>query len=197
MTRLFKSAVLSVAVAATTLAAVADASAGDRWRRNYHNNHYKGRSSGDVVAAGVLGLAAGAIIGGLAARPAYREPVYATATARRLPLRQRQLRQWLLQPTPLLNAVGWSRGAANGTAIAKAATAASIRAAAPLSAMTDASISADRHTETQWRRRAARPEGPAPFAIMANDAAATFPCPGRPERARGGFGKTSAHHENT
>ena len=50
---------------------------GDRWRRNYHNNHYKGRSSGDVVAAGVLGLAAGAIIGSLVARPAYREPVYA------------------------------------------------------------------------------------------------------------------------
>ena len=76
MTRFLKSAVLSVAVAATTLAAVADASAGDRWRRNYYNNHYRGNSTGDVVAAGVLGLEAGAIIGGLAARPAYREPVY-------------------------------------------------------------------------------------------------------------------------
>jgi hypothetical protein len=77
MTRFLKSAVLAFAVAATSLTAVADANAGDGWRRTYYNNYYKGRSTGDVVAAGVLGLAAGAIIGGLIARPAYREPVYA------------------------------------------------------------------------------------------------------------------------
>ncbi len=71
MKRFLRSAVLAAAVAATTLTAIPAANAGDRWR------HYNGHSSGDVVAAGVLGLAAGAIIAGIASQPAYREPVYA------------------------------------------------------------------------------------------------------------------------
>ena len=175
MTRFLKSAVLSVAVAATTLAAVADASAGDRWRRNYYNNHYRGNSTGDVVAAGVLGLAAGAIIGGLAARPAYREPVYVD--------RYRQAPAYYGNGyygngyyNPAMYAVGWSRGAVNGSAIAKAATAASIQAAAPLSATTVASISADR-TQTQWHHRFGQP-GLRPAGQRATDAAAPSPRPG-------------------
>lgn len=54
-----KKLVLSAAVAATTLAAV-PADAGDRWRdnRGYRSHH---NSDGDVVAAGILGLALGAL----------------------------------------------------------------------------------------------------------------------------------------
>ncbi|TPM53111.1 BA14K family protein [Mesorhizobium sp. B2-2-4] len=57
MNRIFKTAVLSAAVVATTFAALPAANAGD-WRHRRHHDH------GDAVAAGVLGLAAGALIGG-------------------------------------------------------------------------------------------------------------------------------------
>jgi hypothetical protein len=67
MNRFLKTAVLATAVAATTLATIPAANADHRWRRH---------SSGDAVAAGVIGLAAGALIGGALAQPRYREPVY-------------------------------------------------------------------------------------------------------------------------
>ena len=66
MNRFLKSTILSAALAATTLTALAPAEAGGGW--HHHNN------SGDVVAAGVLGLAAGALAAGALAPP-YR-PVY-------------------------------------------------------------------------------------------------------------------------
>ena len=74
MNRFFKTAILSVAVAATTLAVLPAANAGDRhWR--HHGRHYHHHSdSGDLAAAGILGLAAGALVVGLASQP---EPVYA------------------------------------------------------------------------------------------------------------------------
>ena len=74
MNRFFKTAVLSVAVAAATLTTLPSANAGERnWRRH----HGYSRSGGDDLAvAGILGLAAGALIVGLAAQPAYSEPVY-------------------------------------------------------------------------------------------------------------------------
>ena len=79
MNRLLKSAVLGLAVAATTLSALPAAQAGDGWRRHNYN-HYHGNSDGDLVAAGVLGLAVGAIAAGVATAPAPRyyepEPVY-------------------------------------------------------------------------------------------------------------------------
>ncbi|GLS32151.1 BA14K-like protein [Mesorhizobium albiziae] len=68
MNRFLKTAVLAAALGATTLAAMPTAQAGDNWRRH--------RSNGDAVAAGVIGLAAGALIGGALAQPRYREPVY-------------------------------------------------------------------------------------------------------------------------
>ena len=81
MNRLLKSAVLGLAVTATTLSALPAAQAGDGWRRHhYYNNH----SDGDLVAAGVLGLAVGALAAGVATAPGpdyyepepiYREPV--------------------------------------------------------------------------------------------------------------------------
>ncbi|QPC88412.1 BA14K family protein [Mesorhizobium sp. NBSH29] len=67
MNRFFKTAVLGAALAATTLTAIPAANAGDRYRR-HHN--------GDAIAAGVLGLAAGAVIGSALSQPRYREPVY-------------------------------------------------------------------------------------------------------------------------
>ncbi len=83
MNRYLKTAILSAAVAATTLATLPAANAGDRhWRNRHYDRHYS--NSGDLVAAGVLGLAAGALAVGLTARsepvyydPPYREPVRA------------------------------------------------------------------------------------------------------------------------
>ena len=83
MNRYLRTAVLSAAVAATTLAALPAANAGDRyWRHRHYDRHYS--NSGDLVAAGVLGLAAGALAVGLTSRsepvyydPPYREPVRA------------------------------------------------------------------------------------------------------------------------
>ena len=57
MNRILKTAVLSAAVVATTLATLPAASA-DEWR------HHRHHGNGDAVAAGVLGLAAGALIVG-------------------------------------------------------------------------------------------------------------------------------------
>lgn len=71
MKRLLKLTVLSAAVAATTLAALPDAQAGERWRHHRHHDN------GDLVAAGVLGLAVGALAAGAAtAAPRYYEPRY-------------------------------------------------------------------------------------------------------------------------
>ncbi|TIS56801.1 BA14K family protein [Mesorhizobium sp.] len=73
MNRIFMTAILAAAVAATTLATLPAASA-DEWRHHRHHGH------GDAVAAGVLGLAAGALIGGALANPqpsySYYDPSY-------------------------------------------------------------------------------------------------------------------------
>jgi hypothetical protein len=70
MNRILKTAILSAAVAATTFAALPAANAGDNWRR--HHRHHS--SNGDLVAAGILGLAVGALAVGAAnaSRPEYR-----------------------------------------------------------------------------------------------------------------------------
>jgi hypothetical protein len=80
MNRIFKTAILSTAIAAMTLAALPAANARD-WRRHggyggyggYHHSH-----RGDAVAAGVVGLAAGALIAGALSnpRPAYADDGY-------------------------------------------------------------------------------------------------------------------------
>jgi hypothetical protein len=77
MNSILKTAVLSVAVAATTLATLPAANAGDRYWRHQggHARYYPNYSNGaDIAAAGILGLAAGALVVGLASQP---EPVYA------------------------------------------------------------------------------------------------------------------------
>lgn len=60
--------VLSAAVAATTLAAI-PAEAGERWHRARHG------SNGDLLAAGIVGLAVGALAAG-AIGAGREEPVY-------------------------------------------------------------------------------------------------------------------------
>ena len=72
MNRIFKTAVLSAAVAGTMLAALPAANADD-W--GHHRRHH----NGDAIAAGVLGLAAGALIGGALANdqpPPYADRYY-------------------------------------------------------------------------------------------------------------------------
>lgn len=76
MNRIFKTVVLSAAVAATTLAALPLAQAGERWghgpRRPHVTRHH---GHGDLALAGILGLAAGALVVGLASQqPAYELP---------------------------------------------------------------------------------------------------------------------------
>lgn len=70
MNRIFKTFVLSAAVAATTLTALPAAEAGERWRRY---DHHRRDNTGAIVAAGALGLIAGAVIAGSANR---QQPVY-------------------------------------------------------------------------------------------------------------------------
>lgn len=76
MNRFLKTAVLSLAVAATTLASLPAANAGDRHWRHHHGGHGRYHSSGnDLAVAGILGLAAGALVVGLNAQR-NAEPVY-------------------------------------------------------------------------------------------------------------------------
>lgn len=74
MNRVLKLAVMSATLAATTLAALPSAYAGDGWRRHHHRHG----GDGDLLAAGVLGLAVGALAVGIATAPEpdYYEPVY-------------------------------------------------------------------------------------------------------------------------
>ena len=75
----YKAAILAFATVATIAAPMAGASARDRgWHGpRYHHHHGRG---GDAVAAGVIGLAAGALIGSALSQPAeprviYEEPI--------------------------------------------------------------------------------------------------------------------------
>lgn len=71
MNRFVKSSVLAAAVTATTLVPTLDASAGQRWRehRPHHPGiHHRQDQRGDLLAAGILGLAVGAIAAGALSR---------------------------------------------------------------------------------------------------------------------------------
>lgn len=72
MKPIIKYAVTGLALAATVLT-VAPAEARDHWRRHHRHD--------DAVAAGIAGLAVGAIIGGLASQPSrvYVDPPYRPA----------------------------------------------------------------------------------------------------------------------
>lgn len=85
MKRVLKFAVVSVAAIAATLSALPVAQARDGWS---HHNH--GGGGDDFVAAGILGLAVGAIAAGIATapEPVYYEPVYREPRPRPRPIRQ-------------------------------------------------------------------------------------------------------------
>jgi hypothetical protein len=106
MNRILKTAVLSAAIVATTLAMLPAASAGD-WRHRHHN-----RGNGDAIAAGVLGLAAGALIVGALnnPQPSYYDPGYDDYG--RYP-RPAPVRRYYAEPRVVYNdgyAEPWTRG---------------------------------------------------------------------------------------
>lgn len=133
MNNFLKAAVLSLSAAALVLPTFGTAQAGD------HD---------DAWAAGAVGLVTGTLIGGaIASQPRYSEPVYID------PEPEYYEQRPVYQPRPVYRArpayrqvvvdsydlEPWTRP---GTAIARSATAPSMRRAAPLSVMTAAAISA-------------------------------------------------------
>lgn len=77
MNTVLKTAVLTAAVAATTLVPVLEASAGERWaEQRPRYPHHRIDRTGDLVAAGVIGLAAGAIVAGALSNANRPEPAY-------------------------------------------------------------------------------------------------------------------------
>lgn len=71
---ILKSAVLSLSAATIALAPLAEASAHDRWNHHKHRRHHqpvivKKNDAGELIAAGIIGLALGAIIVGAANSP--------------------------------------------------------------------------------------------------------------------------------
>lgn len=83
MKRIARNIVLSLAVAATTAATIPAAGAGERWHRHRGDDRVVMRHNGDagaLVAAGILGLAVGAIAAGAAQQqPRYTGRVYPVA----------------------------------------------------------------------------------------------------------------------
>ena len=69
MNRLLKTTILSAAVAATALAPLS-ANAGERWHR-YNGRHHGSHQSDDLLAAGIIGLAVGALAVAATTQPAY------------------------------------------------------------------------------------------------------------------------------
>lgn len=110
MNRIFKTAVLSAAVAGTMLAALPAANADD-W--GHHRRHH----NGDAIAAGVLGLAAGALIGGALANDQpppdanrYYDDGYYDRDVR---VRPAPIRRYYAEPRVVYNdsyAEPWTRG---------------------------------------------------------------------------------------
>lgn len=109
MNRIFKTAVLSAAVAATMLVALPAANADD-W--GHHRRHH----NGDAIAAGVLGLAAGALIGGALANdqpPAYSDRYYDDGYDRDVVVRPAPVRRYYAEPQVVYAdryAEPWTRG---------------------------------------------------------------------------------------
>ena len=77
--RFAKGVAAAMALSVASLSAVGTAEARDR---HYHRHYHGG--GGNAVAAGVVGLAAGAIIGSALAKPRYYEPVPVYPAPRRV-----------------------------------------------------------------------------------------------------------------
>ncbi|MEN9894208.1 MAG: hypothetical protein RIR97_60 [Pseudomonadota bacterium] len=74
MKKLMKTVTLSLAVLATVVTSSVQASAGEFYRRRHHVDN--NRNGGDALAAGAIGLIAGALIGGALAQPQRPRRVY-------------------------------------------------------------------------------------------------------------------------
>lgn len=113
MTSALTKAAASALVAATVFAAL-PAQAGERWRD--HRRPVVQNDAGALIAAGVLGIAAGAVISGIAnqpraayaepvySEPAYREPVYREPLYREPPrqrVREQHVRRDYYPPAPV------------------------------------------------------------------------------------------------
>lgn len=103
MNRIFKTAILSAAVLAT-MAATLPAASADDWR--WHH-----RGGGDALAAGVVGLAAGALIAGALSnpQPTYYDPGYDDYDYRYY---HRPVRRYYVEPRVAYNSYAepWTRG---------------------------------------------------------------------------------------
>lgn len=105
MNRFLKTAILSIAAAATTLSVLAPADARDR---RHHGGEFRHSSSdGDLIVAGLLGLAVGAIaIDALNdpapqySEPIYEEPIYGEYDRNPPPPRPRPHRPYVTDPEP-------------------------------------------------------------------------------------------------
>ncbi|MGX5839489.1 BA14K family protein [Mesorhizobium sp. ArgA1] len=92
MNRIFKTAILGAALAATTLTTFSAANADDWGWRHHHGRHH----NGDALAAGVVGLAAGALIAGALSNP---QPRYNSAYDDDYEYREvRPVRRYYAQP---------------------------------------------------------------------------------------------------
>jgi hypothetical protein len=74
--RIARNCLAATAVAATFLAPLDTAEAGERWRHHHRDRHVEMRDHdvGALVAAGVLGLAVGALVAGAAQQPQWYDP---------------------------------------------------------------------------------------------------------------------------
>jgi BA14K-like protein len=104
MNRLVKTTILSAAVAAATLSALAPADARDR---RHHGEFRHSSSKGDLIVAGLLGLAVGAIAADALSDPApqyseplYEEPIYDEYDRAPPPPRPRPHRPFFVDPDP-------------------------------------------------------------------------------------------------
>jgi hypothetical protein len=74
MNGIFKPAVLTIAAASIVFAPMAQASAHERWKHQRYQRHHQPvivnkHNSGELIAAGIIGLAIGAMIAGAANQP--------------------------------------------------------------------------------------------------------------------------------
>lgn len=83
MRRIFKSAVFGLALTTAALSAI-PAQADHRWHRSHFRYHDRG---GDELAAGLAGLAFGAIVGGILSQPRYPSRIYVDPPTARYPYR--------------------------------------------------------------------------------------------------------------
>ncbi|MGH6860812.1 MAG: BA14K family protein [Phyllobacterium sp.] len=105
MNKATKFAILATAALATVIAPLSSASADHRWRHGGYRHHHRG--GGDALAAGAIGLAAGALIGGALSQPREPEVIYRDYDDR--PVYRAPVRVYREAPRYYSSAQPWSR----------------------------------------------------------------------------------------